>query len=48
MRARALVLVLAAVVAIALATFPFMGKELLPQFREYDFLMHWLERPVHL
>lgn len=24
---------------------PQMGQELLPKFKEYDFLMHWLERP---
>lgn len=27
------------------AIYPTLGQELLPQFREYDFLMHWLERP---
>ena len=25
--------------------YPGLGQEMLPQFREYDFLMHWLERP---
>ncbi len=25
--------------------YPLLGQELLPNFREYDFLMHWLERP---
>lgn len=25
--------------------YPLLGQELLPKFREYDFLMHWLERP---
>ncbi len=29
----------------ALVVYPFLGQELLPNFREYDFLMHWLERP---
>ena len=29
----------------ALAIYPLLGQELLPSFREYDFLMHWLERP---
>lgn len=30
---------------IALAIFGLSGRELLPSFKEYDFLMHWLERP---
>lgn len=25
--------------------YPLLGQELLPSFKEYDFLMHWLERP---
>jgi CzcA family heavy metal efflux pump len=28
----------------AIAT-PFLGEEFLPHFREYDFLMHWVEKP---
>ena len=28
-----------------LAAVPFLGEELLPNFREYDFLMHWVEKP---
>ena len=36
---------LAAAVVAALCVYPFLGQELLPNFREYDFLMHWLERP---
>jgi Cu/Ag efflux pump CusA len=35
----------AAGVLVALAIYPLLGQELLPNFREYDFLMHWLERP---
>ncbi|HZM92412.1 MAG TPA: efflux RND transporter permease subunit [Vicinamibacterales bacterium] len=27
------------------ATVPFLGEEFLPNFREYDFLMHWVEKP---
>jgi CzcA family heavy metal efflux pump len=38
-------MVLAASVAAAAIVYPLMGQELLPKFREYDFLMHWLERP---
>ena len=28
------------------ATVPFLGEEFLPSFREYDFLMHWVEKPA--
>ena len=24
---------------------PFLGQEFLPAFQEYDFLMHWVEKP---
>lgn len=27
------------------STFPFLGEEFLPHFKEYDFLMHWVEKP---
>ncbi len=30
---------------VAFMIYPMLGQELLPSFREYDFLMHWLERP---
>jgi CzcA family heavy metal efflux pump len=33
-----------AVLAAALS-FPFLGEEFLPHFKEYDFLMHWVEKP---
>jgi Cu/Ag efflux pump CusA len=36
---------LAVAVLAALCVYPFLGQELLPAFREYDFLMHWVERP---
>ena len=36
---------LGACAAIALVIFTASGRELLPNFKEYDFLMHWLERP---
>jgi Cu/Ag efflux pump CusA len=35
----AVMLVLTAVIV------PFLGEEFLPSFREYDFLMHWVEKP---
>ena len=31
-------------VAMAVAA-PFLGEEFLPSFQEYDFLMHWVEKP---
>jgi CzcA family heavy metal efflux pump len=36
---------LAAALLICLASIPFLGEEFLPQFKEYDFLMHWIEKP---
>ena len=27
------------------ATVPYLGEEFLPRFQEYDFLMHWVEKP---
>jgi CzcA family heavy metal efflux pump len=41
---RALGIVAASLVAAAVA-FPFLGEEFLPHFKEYDFLMHWVEKP---
>jgi len=29
----------------ALVAWPFLGEEFLPRFKEYDFLMHWVEKP---
>jgi CzcA family heavy metal efflux pump len=29
----------------AIVTVPFLGEEFLPHFKEYDFLMHWVEKP---
>ena len=37
--------VLAVVFAVILAATPFLGEEFLPDFQEYDFLMHWVEKP---
>jgi CzcA family heavy metal efflux pump len=36
---------LATVMTLTLAAVPFLGEEFLPDFREYDFLMHWVEKP---
>jgi CzcA family heavy metal efflux pump len=34
-----------AVLLITLASIPFLGEEFLPDFKETDFLMHWVEKP---
>jgi len=36
---------LVGLLAVTLATTPFLGEEFLPKFQEYDFLMHWVEKP---
>jgi CzcA family heavy metal efflux pump len=36
---------MAAALVVTLASVPFLGEELLPDFQEYDFLMHWVEKP---
>jgi len=41
---RALTIVAASILKAA-AAFPFLGEEFLPHFKEYDFLMHWVEKP---
>ena len=33
------------IVLAGLAVFPFLGQELLPSFKERDFLMHWILKP---
>jgi Cu/Ag efflux pump CusA len=41
---RALAIVSVSLMA-AVVAFPFLGEEFLPHFKEYDFLMHWVEKP---
>jgi len=36
---------LAGALVITLIIIPFLGEEFLPHFKEYDFLMHWVEKP---
>jgi CzcA family heavy metal efflux pump len=36
---------LAGLLFVTALTVPFLGEEFLPSFREYDFLMHWVEKP---
>ena len=38
-------LIVVASLAITAAIVPFLGEEFLPNFKEYDFLMHWVEKP---
>ncbi len=35
----------AALFVATLAAVPYLGEEFLPKFKEYDFLMHWVEKP---
>lgn len=37
--------ILGITLAITLGSAPFLGEEFLPHFKEYDFLMHWVEKP---
>jgi Cu/Ag efflux pump CusA len=37
--------VLAGLLGLTAIGFSFLGEEFLPNFREYDFLMHWVEKP---
>ena len=41
---RALAIIALSLAATAVA-FPLLGEEFLPHFKEYDFLMHWVEKP---
>ena len=42
---RRAVAIVAVSLAITAAAFPLLGEEFLPHFQEYDFLMHWVEKP---
>lgn len=37
--------ILGVTLALAFGTAPLLGEEFLPHFKEYDFLMHWVEKP---
>ena len=39
------IIVLLAMLSASVAVIPRLGEELLPRFREYDFLMHFVEKP---
>ena len=44
-RPRPVFLATTAVIAVGLAVLPFLGESLFPQFKERDFLMHWITKP---
>ncbi len=44
-RPRAALGVIAAALGLAALVYPWLGQEFLPRFKEYDFLMHWVEKP---
>jgi Cu/Ag efflux pump CusA len=44
-RPRTAAATLAVLFVLTAAVVPFLGEEFLPKFREYDFLMHWVEKP---
>jgi len=37
--------IIAGIILAGVAVIPFLGQELLPSFRERDFLMHWITKP---
>jgi len=37
--------VLAGLATMAAVLYPLLGEQFLPRFKEYDFLMHWVEKP---
>lgn len=39
------IVALVALLVGTLSTVPYLGEEFLPDFQEYDFLMHWVEKP---
>ncbi len=44
-RPRRALAAMVAIFALTVAVVPFLGEEFLPNFQEYDFLMHWVEKP---
>lgn len=38
--------VIAVALGLTVLALPFLGEEFLPHFKEYDFLMHWVEKPA--
>jgi Cu/Ag efflux pump CusA len=44
-RPKRVISITAAILLATLVIIPFLGEEFLPHFKEYDFLMHWVEKP---
>ncbi len=44
-RPKRAIAIVAGLLALTIAATPLLGEEFLPHFREYDFLMHWVEKP---
>jgi CzcA family heavy metal efflux pump len=44
-RPRRIIAFFGAALILGIVVFPFLGEEFLPKFKEYDFLMHWVEKP---
>jgi CzcA family heavy metal efflux pump len=44
-RPRPVFLATAVIMVVGLAVFPLMGESLFPEFKERDFLMHWITKP---
>ena len=44
-RPRVAVAALGVIFLAAAVTVPYLGEEFMPNFKEYDFLMHWVEKP---
>jgi Cu/Ag efflux pump CusA len=40
-----LFIIISVVLLATLVSLPFLGEDFLPDFKEYDFLMHWVEKP---
>ncbi|HXG43649.1 MAG TPA: efflux RND transporter permease subunit [Gemmatimonadales bacterium] len=39
------VAIIAGALGLSALVYPWLGEEFLPRFKEYDFLMHWVEKP---
>ncbi len=42
---KALMVFAIGVIGVTISLTPYLGEEFLPKFKEYDFLMHWVEKP---
>ncbi len=44
-RPRQAIAIVAVALGVTAAAYPLLGEEFLPNFKEFDFLMHWVEKP---